>query len=266
MTALAPTFQRGDRVSHAARPEWGTGVVDRADPAEFQGKPAQKLVVTFAQRGRVTLTTAVAPLVLASTAARNLAGASATSPRNSPQISSRIPPRSTPRDFAADPSPPGLFDAPAQDPIMTPARSPSASSSRSGEPRGWLAQLEQKAGSTPGFNNHHELWALPHNLSDPFLSDQDRLQHTLDTFRYSTEPRRLIDWAVVQTGLPDPLTKYTRHELEQGFARYARDRDLHLREMVRLLKRSGKHGMLEYFTRNAPTPTAREALQRAIRA
>jgi Protein of unknown function (DUF3553) len=124
---------------------------------------------------------------------------------------------------------------------------------------GWLDQLEQTN------KNSHELWELPEALTDVFTSDLQRLLATLDTYKFNTEPRPLIDWAVGQTGMDDPLSKYTRHDLEQAFARFARDRDLHLKEMVRLLKRNGKHQVLVQARHQTKILAGQTAIDRAIR-
>ena len=83
---------------------------------------------------------------------------------------------------------------------------------------GWLDDLE---GGTGG-HAQKNLWDLPYQLDDPFSSVEQQLDATLETFKYSTEPGPLFQWAVTQTGLDDPLTKYTRVELEQAFPRYTR--------------------------------------------
>ena len=128
---------------------------------------------------------------------------------------------------------------------------------------GWLSELEARAG---GKGPAHELWELPEELSDPFISDAQRLSHTLETYKYSTEPRSLIDWAVRQTGLDDPLTKYNRIEMEQAFQRFARDRDLHLKELVRQLKRNAQQAAIKEARRSCTLPAAVSALDKAMRA
>ena len=123
---------------------------------------------------------------------------------------------------------------------------------------GWLAALDKSSA------NSHELWDLPDQLTDPFASLGDRLKATLQTYKYSTEPRALMDWAVRQTGLNDPLSKYTRHELEQAFPRFARDRDHHLRDLVKQLKRKDDFATLKDCGRGL-FPAAQSALDKAIR-
>lgn len=127
---------------------------------------------------------------------------------------------------------------------------------------GWLDQLEKEAGGAK-----HELHELPHAMSDPFLSDRDRLAATLDTFYYSTDPLRLLEWARMQTGLDDPLTRYTRQELEQAFPRFARDRDQHLLAMVRQFKRNNDtQGLRSIADKSRAPRAARSALDRAFNA
>lgn len=125
--------------------------------------------------------------------------------------------------------------------------------------RGWLDQLERSN------SNSHELWELPEALTDVFSSDLQRLTATLDSYKFTTEPRPLIDWAVIQTGMNDPLTKYTRHDLEQAFARFARNRDQHLKELIRQLKRNGKHQTLVQARSQCKVLAGQSALERAMR-
>ncbi len=136
-------------------------------------------------------------------------------------------------------------------------------STLSNKPGGWLAELESRAN---GGQQSHELWDLPEELSDPFLSDEARLIATLETYKYSTEPRSLMEWAQRQTGLEDPLSKYTRTDMEQAFPRYARDRDNHLKDLVRQLKRGGRQQMVEQVRNKCQIPAAVSAVDKALRA
>ncbi|MFN3168453.1 MAG: DUF3553 domain-containing protein [Phycisphaeraceae bacterium] len=125
---------------------------------------------------------------------------------------------------------------------------------------GWLDQLEGRSGGK------RELWDLPAACNDPFASDEQQLDATLDTFKYSTDPGPLFQWAVVQTGLDDPLTKHTRVELEQAFPRFARDRDNRLFELVRQMKRNGETDLLRRKAQNCPHRAGRQLLEKALRA
>ncbi len=222
-------FAAGDAVAHATRPEWGIGRVRKAEVTTHNGTQAQRLTVDFPNRGRVTLDASVAPLRLAD-------------------------PQETPRqDAASDPD------------FLTPRKNSMSSSgfALSNNAGGWLAELESRAN---GGKQSHELWDLPDELSDPFLSDEARLKATLETYKYSTEPRSLIEWAQRQTGLDDPLTRYTRTDMEQAFPRFARDRDNHLKDLVRQLKRAGRQQAVEQVRNKCQIPAAVSAVDRALRA
>ena len=123
--------------------------------------------------------------------------------------------------------------------------------------QGWLGSL--------GEQNSKGLWELPDAMTDPFASLANRLQATLDSYRFSTEARSLIDWAVTQSGLTDPLSQFTRHELEQVFPRYVRDRDQHLAQLVSQIKKKGKAEVLDQVLGQTRDETARRALLRAMR-
>lgn len=219
--ATSPRFKPGDLIMHVRRPEWGEGVVDQAIAIEHEGSPAQRLVVRFTHHGRVTLNTAIAPLVTRS--------AGAGEPLNMTRTTT-----STRTAYA----------------------SPAAAATSD---RGWLAALENK-------QNDHELHRLPDNLSDPFLSSARRLANTLENYRFNSDRRTLIDWAVAQTGLHDPLSKYTRHELEQAFGRFAHLRDQHLTQLVRQMKKQGQLPVIEQTRKEVRIPAAQSALDRALRA
>lgn len=61
MTGLRE-WNRGDRVVHAAKPEWGHGEVLVAQPAVHDGKACQKLTIRFDRAGTKTLLSAMAVL------------------------------------------------------------------------------------------------------------------------------------------------------------------------------------------------------------
>ena len=198
------SYRRGDQVYHTKRPEWGLGEVDHAFSITHEGKPAQRLTVTFRHKGRVTLNTAVAPLATKET--------------------------------------------------ETPMTRTNSNASTNG---GWLASLESDGGD--------ELSHMPPAASDLFSSLEQRLAATLDTFRFSTEPRSLIEWAVAQTGLEDPLTRFTRHELEEGFQRFEHNRRTHLKKLVGELRREAKADVVNNALKNARHPGVADALRKAAR-
>lgn len=209
MTEQQHHFQRGDVVKHLRRPEWGRGEVKESRAITHEGRAAQRLTVHFANKGRVVINTAVAPL----------------EKHRSDESMSR-----------------------------------NSTSTATADSGGWLAQLERANGQ-----RKHELWDLPAAMTDPFASPAQRLHATLDSYRFSTEPRSLIEWATMQTGLDDPLSKYTRSELEQAFPRFVRDRNQHLFDLARQIKRKGDTHTLQQAMAQTRVPAAKQALQKAAR-
>ena len=206
MTTDEQFLQTGDVVVHPKRPEWGDGKVESTTVITHQGQRAQRVVVSFARHGRVTLNTAVATL--------------------------------TPKE------------------LVQPMNRSTLGKDAQG---GWLSQLEnQQEGS--------ELWSLPNAMTDPFASSSQRLAATLETFRFDNDPRGLIDWAAIQTGLEDPLTRYSRHDLELAYQRYARDRFLHLKDMVKAYRQRGELSFPKQLAQQMKPSPARTALEKAVNA
>ncbi len=126
---------------------------------------------------------------------------------------------------------------------------------------GWLATLEQSS----DMDRRQELSELPDELVDPFKTPIARLKATIQNYRFSAEPRSLIDWAVARTGLVDPLAQYTRHDLEQAFTRYARNREQYLFSLVRQIKRDGHMDKLTAVVNEVQKPEVRAVIQKAMR-
>ena len=119
---------------------------------------------------------------------------------------------------------------------------------------GWLAKLENRRPADV-------MTQLPPTASDPFLTIWQRLQFTLDLYRFRREARSITEWAIAQSGLADPLARFNRHELETFFDRWARHRDRHLASLV--FEASKLHGPQVKRMMAAARPEARQALQRA---
>jgi len=56
------SWNRGDRVVHTARPEWGAGEVISAQASTVEGRSCQRLSIRFERAGLKTISTAVAEL------------------------------------------------------------------------------------------------------------------------------------------------------------------------------------------------------------
>ncbi len=81
---------------------------------------------------------------------------------------------------------------------------------------------------------------LPESCTDPFRSIPARVEATLDLYRFDGSGRSLVDWAVAQTGLDDPLSRFNRQELETHFRRWEQVRDSHLAKLAYEAKQKGR--------------------------
>jgi hypothetical protein len=77
-----------------------------------------------------------------------------------------------------------------------------------------------------------KLAQLPDLLVDPFRDLDSRLAGTLACYRYRPGDRTLLEWATAQTGLTDPLSILSRHELEEHFTNYRIRLDRHLKGLL----------------------------------
>jgi len=125
---------------------------------------------------------------------------------------------------------------------------------------GWLSGLEQQGGSKP-----RDLSALPEAMVDPFSSLGRRLNATLESFRYKGDARGILDWAIAQTGLSDPLSSYTRHELEAAYQRFCSLRESHLKELASQLRKKGEVGVLDEARKAVGSSEAKAVLSRILR-
>lgn len=120
---------------------------------------------------------------------------------------------------------------------------------------GWLERIAQKS--------PEEIFsALPESATDPFASPEARLRATFDLYRFSAEGASLVDWAVAQSGLADPLSRYSRHELEALFKRFDRAREAHLQELLQQLRKRSPEKVKQLVA--AASPPARAAAQRIL--
>ncbi|MDX9912738.1 MAG: DUF3553 domain-containing protein [Phycisphaerales bacterium] len=104
------------------------------------------------------------------------------------------------------------------------------------------------------------LYAVPDRAKDPFLPLGERLRNSLGLYRYTSSGSSLLDWAAAQTGLADPLSLLTRHDLESAFQRFRRNLDEHCAKVGLELVRSDPEAFRK-ATSGAPTD-AQRVLQR----
>jgi len=100
---------------------------------------------------------------------------------------------------------------------------------------------------------------LPLSIRDPFNTLSRRVRMALELYRFDRSGRGLMDWAVAQTGLSDPLTRFSRQELEVYFERWERERDALLGRLLEECR--DEQAMLEEQLQSAPV-SARKAVQR----
>ena len=82
--------------------------------------------------------------------------------------------------------------------------------------------------------------AIPLPCRDPFNTIEHRIKRTLDLYKFDLSGRGLMEWAMAQTGMDDPLTRFNRTELEVFFKQFAKDRDVHLCKLVKELSNERK--------------------------
>lgn len=89
----------------------------------------------------------------------------------------------------------------------------------------WLNPLAQR-------KIREAMTRVPEDCTDAFISLRRRLTNTFALYKFDKSGRGLIDWAVAQSGLDDPLSRFTRQELEQLFDRWASEREAHLAKLL----------------------------------
>ena len=95
---------------------------------------------------------------------------------------------------------------------------------------GWLGAIERR-------KPEEIMTSLPPAATDPFLSVRRRLENTFALYRFEGVAARLIDWAVAQSGLDDPLSRFNRTELEAFYKQWSMERDLQLHRLVNDFRR-----------------------------
>lgn len=119
--------------------------------------------------------------------------------------------------------------------------------------RGWLSEVEQ--GSIVD-----QMTKLPDDATDPFRTRKARFEASLNLYRFTPTGASLLDWASIQSGLKDPLSKFSRHELERLFDRFRANLDGHLKKLGAELKKEDQASMAALV--EAAPPAAKQAVKR----
>ncbi len=239
----AEGWQPGDRVVHLAKPEWGTGRVEEAAWTTHEGLRCQRLTIRFDRAGRKTLSTAFATLADAPDAALFAARAGNDddddAAPDAPTPAAGTQRRATRRADAPAPA------TPAAPRLVAPTRRP--------------PQPEPDPFRLDPTKAKDVMTRLPEATRDPFANIEKRLRATLDLYRYTPDGKDLLDWAAVQSGVSDPLSAFTRQELEQLFYKFRINLDQHLGVLLEEARRSALP--IDPLFEAAP-PLARAALKR----
>jgi len=116
----------------------------------------------------------------------------------------------------------------------------------------WLGEVAQR-------KVREVMVGLSERVRDPFRPIEERLRACLDLFRFDRTGRSLVEWAVAQSGLDDPLSRFTRHELELLFDEWASNRQQHLQQ---LFSQAPKDKQLLDRLLSAAPPAAQASVRR----
>jgi hypothetical protein len=213
-------WSTGDRVVHTGKPEWGSGAVSSATRTTQDGKPCQLLTIRFDRAGVKTISTAFANLIPAEDAGG--------------------------LNFAPEPLGPA--------PTASNNGKGHAAPSKEDE---FAARLMGGPGTT---DIRAAMTKLPEPATDPFSTPIDRLKATLGLYRFAPTGGSLLDWAAMQSGLADPLSRFNRHELEKFFESFAMARDGQLRKAAGDARKADPVGAGALIKQ--ALPSAQQALRR----
>lgn len=138
--------------------------------------------------------------------------------------------------------PPALLAAPADEPTRT---------------AGWIQTL---GGSTLD----DRLRGVPESATSVLGTPLEKLMAVVALYRWDDSPKSLELWARAQTGVADPLTHWSRDELEAAFARFGNERDSLLRTAGALLRRAEGPEAVPLLVASLAEPV-REAVRTALR-
>ncbi|MBW7905167.1 MAG: DUF3553 domain-containing protein [Phycisphaerae bacterium] len=125
---------------------------------------------------------------------------------------------------------------------------------------GWLDSL---AGATAD----QRLRQLPADVEQVLGTPAQRLAAVLPWYGFDAEEHGLVRWARALVRASDPLSVWSRDELEAAFAAFCRERDAHLRGVAALLRQQeGAQGLAAWIDQleQPIRERVREALRRPL--
>ena len=127
-----------------------------------------------------------------------------------------------------------------------------------------IAEVEdlERSGLTQAVKQKLEeiMHAIPMACRDPFNSAEHRLRRTLELYKYDMSGKGLMEWAMLQTGMDDPLTRFNRTELEVFFKQYSHELNQHLAKLLSELRE--EVALVQRIVEEAPQ-RAKRAVQRS---
>jgi len=213
-----------ERVVHTGKPEWGSGEIKTATRTTQDGRPCQLLQIRFDRAGLKTISTAFANLIPAEDAAALSAEPFAPT-------------------FSGNGGNGGGGSGPHN---HTTSKEDDFAARLMGEPG--TADIKQR------------MTKLPDAATDPFTTTQSRFKATLGLYRFAPTGGSLLDWAAMQSGMADPMSRFNRHELEKFFESFVIVRDNHLRKIAAEMRKVDP-GAVNALVKGAP-PAAQQALRR----
>jgi len=246
-TATQDKFQIGDRVLHPGKPEWGVGTVASAAGAVHEGGQCQRLGIRFDRAGLKTISTAFVSLRRASKV---------------DSVLTEAKPSAEAERFSSSTVGGAMLGA------FTSGSGGGARSERGfgGGGGGGGSGERDPFGPPPAHGLpsdprelRRKMTGIPDDAVDPFQTDAARLRAVLGLYRFEPTPGSLIDWAAAQSGLSDPLSHFSRQELEEYFGDFRRNVDKALAKAVADAARVPVDE-LRTIAQNAP-PLGQRALQ-----
>lgn len=246
----------GDTIIHQERPEWGQGVVTRVESVPYRGRITQRVHVRFSAAGIKVLNVAVARIEV-------IKRAEVADPPAAPVATIRQRQARTPVRQESGPH----YDSRAGEPLtqdVAPARAALPNLPAGATPPNGTSRAATRSADVPipsRSSLEKAMLTLPEAVRDPFTTVWNRLERTIALYRITDDPRHVTLWAVSQMGLDDPLSIFSRQELEVYFKRWARLRDEHLATVLADAAKSDPDRAADVLA-TAP-PSAREAMRRA---
>jgi len=127
------------------------------------------------------------------------------------------------------------------------------------EPERTAGWLDAAGGSTLDAR----LRGLPESLRDFLGTPAARIRATWPLYRFDDSPKSLIRWAMLQTGVRDPLTHWSRDELALAFEAFRVERDSYLKNAAAVLRQQEGLDSLRAELSAAPDDV-REAVRAAL--